>query len=469
MTIRVHVRANRPVSAVFSKASLVALALMAAGVSAFGQISSGSAYTVVNRVSGQAINETGGSGTQQQQYACNGSSAQNWTFTSVSSGYYTISSTVTGLYLDTNSSNQIIQKAKSGAATQNWQPYYIGNGFYTLLNQSSGDAMEVSNGSLSNNAVLDQNTNNGNPWQQWYITPWDTCRTGQYSGSSEGWVAVPIPGAASGYTMNLLALFGTMTMNNPNNSFDETLFGLGFIPSTWTPGCANGTGNINQVPSSWDYIVKSQTAQTLSVPISYWKSGGLGIPAASNSLNCLWMGFNAGTTSTINLAAIVGAEPTNSVQNVGFNLEACFIAPGCTDAHDLHPETVSYEGIYQVSTAGTLNYIWGDVSDATLNAPSGTWVATTDLYVFHGSSECSDVNGQIWNWDLNALPGDANLLMDIEESGVGRSVGQQTVFQTVNFPLKAGDCLVSLQSVPSDPGNAQVDMEEQFYVVITPN
>jgi hypothetical protein len=251
-------------------------------------------------------------------------------------------------------------------------------------------------------------------------------------------------------------------MNDPSNSFAETLFGVGFISS----GCSSGSGNLPA--SSWNYILKSVTAQTISVPISYWISGGLGIPGPTTS-DCLFFGTETSSPSTINLAAIVGTEPTNGIYEAGLGGEACFNVAGC-EVGNLNPETESFETIYRISTAGTLDYIFGNVSDATKSTvPSGPWIAKTDLYVFHGSSECSDTNGSTWYWNINAVPGDANLLMDLEEFGNGAGVGQQGVFQTLNFPLNAGDCLVTLTGVPTDPGQGQLDNETQIYAVITPN
>jgi hypothetical protein len=67
MAIRVQIGTKRPLSAVLLKASLAALALAAASMSAFGQISSGSSYTIVNRATAQAVDDPGASKTAGQR------------------------------------------------------------------------------------------------------------------------------------------------------------------------------------------------------------------------------------------------------------------------------------------------------------------------------------------------------------------------------------------------------------------
>jgi hypothetical protein len=469
MPTSVRTRPDYACASIFLKGCIFAVSFMAVNANLFGQVQSGGQYTIVNRATAQAVDDPGGTktaGTVQQERFCNGNAEQNWTFTSNGS-YYTIQNTVSLLYLDTNSSNQIVQNSKSGGTSQNWTVTFIGDGFYEIINEASNDALEVPNGNTNSNTLLDQTTNNDYPYQQWYITSADTCRSGQFSSSSSGWAAVPIPSPGSGQT-NLLALFGTITMTNPNNSLAEDLFGVGFVPNGTS--CANTSGSLPA--SSWSYDLKSVTAQTISVPINYWiwsALNGLGLPAPANSSNCMFMGFDGGYSATVNLAFVVVSETANSLQNIGLGAEACFNNSGCVTVHNLNPETEAYEGIYRITTASTLNFIWGNVSDATLTAPNGTWVATTDLYVFHGSSECSDTNGDIWYWSINAIPGDANHLMDLQENGVGSAVAQQGVFQTLNYPLNAGDCLVIFTGVPADPGNAQFDNQIQIYAAITPN
>ena len=265
--------------------------------------------------------------------------------------------------------------------------------------------------------------------------------------------------------MNLLALFGTITMTTTSSSFAEDLFGVGWVPNGTT--CANTNGGLP--PSSWNYILKSVAAQTITVPISYWPwkaLGGLGVQAPSGSSNCMFFGADGTYAYTVNLAALTVPETTSNLQDVGLGGEGCFNTSGC-QIGNLNPETESFETVYNVSSASTLDFIWGNVSDATLSAPSGTWVANTDLYVFPSGS-CPANGFYTWNWTTQSIPGNANLLMDLEESGVGSAVGQQGVFQSLNFPIAAGDCLVMLTGVPTDPGNAKFDNEIQIYAVITP-
>jgi hypothetical protein len=180
----------------------------------------------------------------------------------------------------------------------------------------------------------------------------------------------------------------------------------------------------------------------------------------------MFIGYDGKVSATVNLAALTVPETISTVQNIGIGGEGCFNTSGCFIGN-INPETSSFEVVYNISTAGTLNFLWGNVSDATLSAPNGTWVANTDVYVFPSGS-CPANGYYTWDWTTQSIPGNANLLMDLEESGAGKGVGQQGVFQTVNFPLSAGDCLVTLSGVPTDPGNAVVDNEIQIYAVYTP-
>jgi hypothetical protein len=472
MGIRVHIRANCPLSAVLSRVSSVAVMLTAAmGVNAFGQIQSGTAYTVVNRATAQAIDDPSGvttTGEQQQEWACNGNTQQNWIFTSVGSGYYTLQNQKSLLYLDTNGS-EIVQNPKSGSTTQNWLTTYISNGFYYLTNESSGEVLEVPGGNTNNGTLLYQTTNGDYPYQQWYVTTVNTCRTGQFSGSSNGWTAVPIPGPGSGQTMNVLSLFGTITMTSSSSGFVEDLFGVGFVPNGTS--CASTSGSTPNT-TIWSNILKSESTQTITIPINYlpWSVlGGGGVQAPANTTNCMFFGFDGDAAGTVNIAAIVVAETTRTMQEVGLGAEVCFNTSGCATVGEsnLNPETQAYEGITNITTASTLNFIWGNVSDAARTAPSGTWIASTDIYVFHGS-ECPANGYTTWNWTTQSIPGDANHLLNLQELAVGETVGQQEVYQTVNYPLKAGDCIITMTGVPVDPGEGQFDNEIQLWAIITP-
>src|SRR4051812_252014 len=74
------------------------LAVVVGGVSllaasAQAQISTSAWYSAVNKNSNKCIDAAGSgtaNGTAVQQYACNGTSAQNWQFQATSGGYYKV-------------------------------------------------------------------------------------------------------------------------------------------------------------------------------------------------------------------------------------------------------------------------------------------------------------------------------------------------------------------------------------------
>jgi hypothetical protein len=148
-----------------------------------GQIQSGAAYTIVNQLSGKALDDTNAStanGTQMQQWACNGQLQQNWVLTAVGGGYYTIVNQLSGKALDdTNASRSngtIMQQwAPNGQQQQNWMLNGVGGRYYTVVNQLSGKALDDTNASRSNGTLLQQWDRNGQQQQNWMIIPAGSC------------------------------------------------------------------------------------------------------------------------------------------------------------------------------------------------------------------------------------------------------------------------------------------------------
>lgn len=104
----------------------------------------------------------------------NGGSQQNWYFTPVGGGYYTLQNGLSGKCLDvTNASTQdgalMQQYSCNGGQQQNWYFTVVGNGYYTIQNQLSGKCLDDTNASTSNGTQMQQWSCNGASQQSWYL------------------------------------------------------------------------------------------------------------------------------------------------------------------------------------------------------------------------------------------------------------------------------------------------------------
>jgi hypothetical protein len=153
----------------FLRSFIIALAGMASAANLFGQIYNGVAYTIVNLVSGQAVDDPGASktvGEQMQEWGCDGYPQQNWTFYQNGS-YWIIVNEASGLALSNNGAQNnggaIVQEPRNGSTTQNWLLTSLGSGFYTLKNENSGKVLDLPSGSLTNGTLLQQWQADGYP------------------------------------------------------------------------------------------------------------------------------------------------------------------------------------------------------------------------------------------------------------------------------------------------------------------
>jgi hypothetical protein len=140
-------------------------------------------YELTNVNSGQALQIVGGSmsaGAQIDQSTYVGNVWQQWTFALsaasnlIADGPYTIVNRLSGMAIDdpgfSTQNNQVMfQWTIDGASNQKWALTNLGNNVIELINASSGKALEVAQGSTVNGARVDQNPYNGNAWQQWKV------------------------------------------------------------------------------------------------------------------------------------------------------------------------------------------------------------------------------------------------------------------------------------------------------------
>lgn len=138
---------------------------------------------VVNKASGKCVDAAAAgtaNGTAVQQYACNGTTAQNWSLTDTGSGRVRVG--------NRNAANQVwdvkdVSTADSAAIqlwlyssglNQQWQPVEEADGAYHFVNGNSGKCLDVPAASTADGVVLGQYTCNGSAAQSFRLTAADT-------------------------------------------------------------------------------------------------------------------------------------------------------------------------------------------------------------------------------------------------------------------------------------------------------
>ncbi len=137
-------------------------------------------FAAINFSSGLCLDNTAGShanGNKMQQYTCiTGDPNQNWVFTPLGSGYYSIKNQSSQLCLDNGGSvsagSQIQQYSCTSADTnQEWKLVPLGGRYY-IENLTSGMCIDDTGGSHNPGNLMQQFTcGNNNPNQLWTLQP----------------------------------------------------------------------------------------------------------------------------------------------------------------------------------------------------------------------------------------------------------------------------------------------------------
>ena len=169
-------------------------------------------FIIMNKKSRKLLMPQGGS-TSNSTNICQGSNKkqtyQQWNITPVDSrvggdfSYYYISNAKNGSQLDilnwslSDGGGIILYNGGKGNNEQ-WYFQYAGDGYYYILSRHSGKCLEVSGGSTTDNASIQQRTLNGSDQQMWRLLPTNaTCE--QYAPDSP----VGLTATATGATINL--------------------------------------------------------------------------------------------------------------------------------------------------------------------------------------------------------------------------------------------------------------------------
>ena len=143
-------------------------------------VTPGTPYTVVNSASGKCADARAAAtanGTAVQQYACNATTAQQWTFTATSGGYFQVSNgnnaaqvwDVTNV--STADSAPIQLWTYSNGNNQQWQPVAESDGSYHFVNRNSGKCLDVPAASTADSVQLQQYSCNGSAAQSFTLNP----------------------------------------------------------------------------------------------------------------------------------------------------------------------------------------------------------------------------------------------------------------------------------------------------------
>jgi hypothetical protein len=130
-------------------------------------------FVIVNRKSGKMLNVAGSAtanNTNVVQYGGTGATNQQWTLTATTSGYYKVIGVQSGKGLDavgTADGGNVQIYDYWGGNNQQWQLVSTTNGYYRIINKTSGKVLEVTDGSLDNDANVQQMAWNGSEGQQW--------------------------------------------------------------------------------------------------------------------------------------------------------------------------------------------------------------------------------------------------------------------------------------------------------------
>ncbi|WP_020117046.1 RICIN domain-containing protein [Streptomyces canus] len=136
--------------------------------------------TVMNAASGRCLDARSAgtaNGTAVQQYACNGSTAQQWSLTATSDGYVRID--------NRNNTSQVADVADvstadnapvhlwtyGGGANQQWLPVHEGGGAYHFVNRNSGKCLDDPGASTADSVQFVQYACNGSAAQRFQVVP----------------------------------------------------------------------------------------------------------------------------------------------------------------------------------------------------------------------------------------------------------------------------------------------------------
>ena len=134
-------------------------------------------YKIVNRLSGKALNVSGGSyndGARIEQYTYYGWNSQKWQLVSCGNGYYSIKNVATGKVLDVLSNSiydgaYCVQWTENQGWNQQWSFEKTWDSYYKIKNRNSSKILDIDASSTSDGAGSLQWTDKDGWNQEWIL------------------------------------------------------------------------------------------------------------------------------------------------------------------------------------------------------------------------------------------------------------------------------------------------------------
>ncbi|MBG0857090.1 RICIN domain-containing protein [Streptomyces spinoverrucosus] len=192
--------------------------------------------TVMNAASGRCLDAYAAgtaNGTVVQQYKCNGTAAQQWSFSTTSDGYVRIN--------NRNNTNQVVDVsdvstadnapvhlwAYGGGANQQWLPVHEGGGAYHFVNRNSGKCLDDPGASTADGVQFVQYTCNGSAAQRFQVVPVTQSSTNPDLGPN---VVVFDPSMSASTIQNRL---NTIFQQQETNQFGSQRYAVLFKPGSY--------------------------------------------------------------------------------------------------------------------------------------------------------------------------------------------------------------------------------------------
>ncbi len=177
------------------------------------------------------------------------------------------------------------------------------------------------------------------------------------------------------------------------------------------------------------------------------------------------------TTTNISLTYDTLTPPSPAPFAIPIGTEYCFgTTQGCAKATTCTNISCAFATMYKVTSPLTLTDLFGDVTASPLNspmygtAPTSTWSAATDFYVYN---TCDNLPNRVNGPDnyYAQIPGDATPLLHVPiNSTSDNSVNTAVSKKFAPIKLEKGNCLIGLTKFFSP--NGAVTVNAQVYALL---
>jgi hypothetical protein len=214
-------------------------------------------------------------GANVQIYDCLGSTAQQFKFEDMGSGYYRVRNVNSNRCLDVSgwsSSNggNIVQWSCGGGNNQQWSVSDVGGGKFKLVSRHSGKALDVANLATGNGSNIHQWSYSGGDNQKWTLNQIGGSSSGGSTGGGGGSLPaecfegqmIPMMNAELAVAManDLRELNATRDLQISNGRVE--------ISGTGWGRCTNGCEHVQAVLSMQDDSVNNRPSKSPSLPDS---------------------------------------------------------------------------------------------------------------------------------------------------------------------------------------------------------